>query len=198
MSLPKTENQRIVTHFMHEIPSSEELRQAPLFGELQRDIHAVTSSETVLEMLFERAEGDHEENLLETHQPEHIVPGLGASEKGEADATPALWIQGYIGPNGTYTTHPPLTSNRKETDLLSVSFRTPGRITLEIFKTLGEQQQLFWLQYAFALRHDGLSEKLEKSLKTGRGNLLGTQDRIFALKDSYARIMGELLPTQTD
>lgn len=176
---------------MLEIPSSDECSADSGFKPLLSNIH--TKLRTIPDSDVDRFKlhSDHEEAFFDAFTPNHVIPGLGITREREEKGDLRIFIEGYMqqGDGGQ------LEFATTGDEISAIAINVPNSVSRTVYRSLEHECQVLWMKYAYALRKEGLSEKYMRMMRTGKGNALMIQDRIYKLEDAYARQIEELLAT---
>jgi len=176
---------------MLDIPSSEECSADRGFKPLLSNIHTKLRGIPDSDVGRFKFCSDHEEAFFDAFAPDHIIPGLGITTEREEKGDLRIFIEGYMQQDDAgrlefATTGEPISG---------IAINVPYSISRSVYRSLEHECQVLWMKYAYALRKEGLSERYMRMMRTGRGNAMMIQDRIYKLEDAYARQIEELLAT---
>lgn len=178
---------------MAEFISPDALKESEDFGMLRSAIHAELRRRPARDRLLYPEESLLVDSpFLDTYGPENIEPMLGTSPSKEQCGITGIVLTGYREMEDDGTRKYAL----EGTDENFVLIPVPTSVSQSIYRTLERGQKVCWMQYAYALRHAGLTVRYERMLRNGKGNALRMQQRIYGLEDAYRRIMKGLLSTQ--
>ncbi len=178
---------------MDEFISPDAIKESEDFEILQSAIHATLQRRPSADRILYDERSIMEDPLfLQTYGPKHIEPMLGTSRSKERSGITGILLTGYRELDDEGKKQYVLSGTDENFVLIPV----PTSISQSVYRALSREQKICWMRYAYALRHGGLNIRYEKMLRTGKGNALRMQQRIYDLEDAYRRTMKALLSTQ--